>query len=199
MPRRALLDQAQDVLSEIEKGRDDLEGIVRASRDAAADIGVSRHAAHFAEEADDNAKTATAWLRATAVAAGLTFLAVAGNVVYTFLASAGKSDLNIQLVIAKVLAFSLLLSATLWCGRLYRAARHNYVVNRHRQNALSSFQAFVEAAGDEQTKNAVLLHAAQSIFAAQPSGLVPSDSEPTGTSHLIELVRTVSPSPKASL
>ena len=73
-----------------------------------------------------------------------------------------------------------------------RAHRHNEVVNRHRQNALSSFETFVAAArADEQTKNAVLLEATRSIFALQPTGYDSTDAESAGSSQLIEVMRTL--------
>lgn len=47
------------------------------------------------------------------------------------------------------------------------------VVNRHRGNALKTFQAFTEAAGDNQdVRSAVLLETTRSIFAVVPSGFL---------------------------
>src|SRR5882724_4341617 len=77
---------------------------------------------------------------------------------------------SVQLVIAKIIIFSVLLSATLWAGRIYRATRHNQVVNKHRQNALSTFETFTKAASDDATKSAVLLQATNCIFSPQQSG-----------------------------
>jgi hypothetical protein len=70
-----------------------------------------------------------------------------------------------------VIVFSLLLSGMLWVGRIYRAARHNYVVNKHRQNALRTFETFVKSA-DPQIKSAVLLQTTGCIFTAQNTGYV---------------------------
>lgn len=187
---RAVISQATYALAEVSKAQEELAGIVQASRDAAADVGVSRHASHFATEGDIHARAAKAWLGATGFFAAVTLVAVVANLGHA-LAHSSDSGFTVQLVLAKVLAFSLLISATVWCGSSYRAHRHNAVVNRHRQNALGSFQAFVSASSDDQTKNAVLLHAAQSIFAPQPSGYMSGEAEPAGPSQLIEIVRSV--------
>lgn len=170
----------------------DLEHVVEAARSAAANVGVAKHAGLFASEAKAFERESFRWFWATAFAAAITLIAVGVNLWYTISRSdPGKWD--VQLIVAKVLGFSLLLSATVWCGRMFRAARHNWVVNRHRQNALGSFETFVQGASDESTKNAVLLHAAQSIFQMQQTGYGGGDSDPSSPSTLIEVVRTIAP------
>lgn len=190
--------RTQDALSDLranvdatasERGK--LEKIVSAARDAAAETGASKHSRLFAEEARENALRAGGWLVATAVGAVLTFAAVGGNwYMSQFHPLPSEQGAAIQLAFAKLVALSSLLTATLWCGRQYRAARHNEVVNKHRANALASFQAFAEGASDDQTKNAVLIQATQSIFAPQATGFVQTEPE-SGGSQLVEIVRTI--------
>jgi hypothetical protein len=80
----------------------------------------------------------------------------------------------------------------IWCTRNYSAARHNQVVNQHRRNALNTFRAFTEAAaGDEATKNAVLLEATRSIFAPQPTGYGKGENEPQPAAQILEVFRGV--------
>lgn len=191
-----VLADAAKASSEATKLKAELEAIVKASRDAAGGIGASRHATLFAAEATEHRTAATTWLRLTAGMAALSLIAVLSNLVLAYKLPLLSGAMVAQVAIAKVLLFSLLLSATVWCGRSYRAAKHNEVVNRHRQNALSSFEAFVEAASDEQTKNAVLLHASQSIFLPQHSGFAASDAEHQSP-QVLELVRTIGGTSKA--
>jgi len=97
-----------------------------------------------------------------------------------------------QQLAAKVFNFTLLVTATLWCGRLFKAARHNETLNRHRHTALTSYRTFVRAAdNDEQTKNALLLHVAQAIFAHQPTGYIAG--EPDQSPQVLEFIRYLSP------
>jgi CTP synthase (UTP-ammonia lyase) len=100
---------------------------------------------------------------------------------------------SVQLAITKVVILSTIFTAAVACSRIYRAHRHNYVVNQHRRNALNTFQAFVNAPeADAQTKNAVLLEATKCIFSQQPTGYISSeqDSQP---SQVLEIVRGLKP------
>jgi hypothetical protein len=65
----------------------------------------------------------------------------------------------------------------------------NYILNRHRQNALDTFETFVTATADNQNKDAVLLQATQTIFSAQNSGFINQDSESPNLSPLLELIK----------
>src|SRR5207244_10156514 len=97
----------------------------------------------------------------------------------------------VQLAIAKFIIFSILFSAVLWAARIYRAHRHNYVINKHRQNALSTFEAFAKAAGDSETKNAVLLQATQCIFSPQRTGYLAQENDSEGHSSILEIIRSL--------
>jgi hypothetical protein len=93
-----------------------------------------------------------------------------------------------SVAIPKVFVFTVLLSATVWSGKVYRAYRHNAVVNRHRQNALATFQAFAKAANDDTTKNAVLLQGTQCIFSPQQTGYIQSEADSPAPT-LFEIIR----------
>ena len=189
-----ILAEARTAVGEVREEKKELDNIVLAAREAAGKVGVSRHAALFATEATENNTAAFRWLVATGVSAAITLIAVAANIGYVASRSGDFTPASaLQLALAKLLAFSVLLSTTIWCGRIYRAARHNFIVNRHRQNALSTFESFVQAATDEQTRNAVLLHAAQSVFAPQASGFAPTEGDTAGSPNIVELIRTVAP------
>jgi hypothetical protein len=207
--REALAVEAQQRSGEIRQLADDartqanrIAELLRASQDAAQKVGISEHAQHFLTQAREHLLSGRYWLWATMAFAVITGLVAGVNYAIAVDASrpsapgaavtvqAGTAA-SIQLIVAKVLLFSLLLSATVWCGRVYRAHRHNYVVNRHRQHSLSSFKAFAESTEDTQTKNAVLIQATQSIFSPQSTGFISHEAEPSATPQLIELVRTI--------
>jgi hypothetical protein len=81
----------------------------------------------------------------------------------------------------------------MWCARNYRPNRHNYVMNKHRANALSTFESFVRAAQqDVSIKNAVLLQATSAIFAGHGSGYVGQEGEPDSPNKIIEITRSFS-------
>lgn len=201
-----LASQAEDAVQQTEKARQAVAvALQEAQSNSAAiaalltlgqenlqQVAIKRHATDFATEARQQQVSAEKWLNATSCLAAATAILAFANV---YLSASRPLTLNsaalTQLVVAKVVAFSILISATIWCGRAYRAARHNEIVNRHRQNALASFEAFAAATEDPATRNTVLVQATQAIFAPQPSGYGESAQDGSSGGSLAELVRVV--------
>ncbi len=92
---------------------------------------------------------------------------------------------------SRVIVLSLLLYGSIWSFRNYSSLKHNAIINKHRSNALSTFELFVSSTKDEQTKSAVLLEATRAIFAPQSSGYNKGESENQPTSTIVELLREV--------
>jgi len=90
-----------------------------------------------------------------------------------------------------VFIFSILLAVLLWCSRMYRSLRHNAALNRHRADALNTLDAVGAAAGDAETKSAVLVQATSSIFTPQATGYLGGDGDPVPGSQIIELWRSM--------
>lgn len=186
---------------------------IASVREVAKETGIAAHAKLFKDEADKHNTMSKWWLGVTASLALLTgfFAWYNYNKVFDALQAAvsapplpqgasppiGTTALAIQFAVAKLIGFSILFSAVVWAGRVYRAHRHNVVVNRHRQNAMGTFEVFVKAASaDDQTKNAVLLQATQCIFSPQSTGYLGAEKEPEGVSQLVEVIRSL-PTSKA--
>ena len=187
----------------------EMESTLQRVRQAAAEVGVSQHATHFKTQSDEHAALSRKWLIATAIMAALT---IAWGFVTFFIHASGTGTTGtppipnpptvaeiVQFTFSKIIILSGLYYALVWCARNYSAHRHNYVVNKHRQNALSSFETFAKAAGDDvDIKNAVLLQATQSIFAPQISGYTESENDATAPSKIIEILRSVGAAQKGS-
>ncbi len=191
---REIVAEIHSIGAEVQEGKTALEQetgeILASMRRAVAEAGVSQHNIHFSEEAGRQEKAAIGWLKATVAFAVLALaLAVYSIWYYSFTAVELSVSRTIQLVVAKVVAFSVLSFGIVWSAKNYRAHRHNFVVNRHRQNALSTFEAFVKAASDDDTKNAVLLRATEAIFSPVPSGYVEREREGQFTPQVIEVLR----------
>jgi hypothetical protein len=60
-------------------------------------------------------------------------------------------------------------------ARNFLSHEHNAIVNKHRQNALMTFTALVDAAKEDDHSDIVLLHAAQCIFSPQETGYAKQD------------------------
>jgi hypothetical protein len=170
----------------------DIQGTLEKVRRAAAEVGVAQHSIHFKEQADEHMSGSRQWLKRTCWLAGITLLyALAVGAYYVFYSPQLNASQAVQLGIAKLFVFSVLYLATIWSAKMYKSHWHNYVVNKHRQNALSTFETFVKAASDDQTKNAVLIQATQSIFSQVHSGFVPGDPDSGSAPQVLEIVRSV--------
>ena len=77
----------------------------------------------------------------------------------------------------------------------YTAEKHLETINRHRQNALATFEAFAEAAGENrETRDAVLLASTDAIFDANQSGyLSVKTSRADNGNPIQQVVRAVIP------
>jgi hypothetical protein len=159
--------------------------------------GVSRQAVHFEREATKHEKTAKRWLFAVWATAARTIVLAVGNLAigmwprWAALTMPINTTAAAQLIVSKVVFFSILVSAVLWCGRMYRSHNHNAVVNRHRQNALSSFLTFVDSTDDPAVRHTVLVQATQAIFAPQHSGFSTTESDPTVAPPIYDAVRAM--------
>jgi hypothetical protein len=166
-----------------DRDRDAVERILNLVSEFAKEVGASEYDCSFKHQADEHQRSARAWLVAMLVVAGLTVSAATANYM---LAS------PMQGVVAKLIVFSLPTIATVWCGRIYCVHCHNAVVNRYRQNGLTSLLKILEVArGDAQAKSAVLLQGILSILAPQPSGYLTHEAEPMGRAQLVELIRAI--------
>ena len=77
----------------------------------------------------------------------------------------------------------------------YTAHKHLEVINRHRQNALETFDAFVSAAeGNRETRDAVLLAATNAIFDADQSGYLSTKTKGVESTAIQQFVRAFTPS-----
>ena len=178
------------ITEEQNKSKKEAESILDSMRKAAAEAGVSQHAIYFKEEADDHKIKSEAWLKATyLMAIGTIVYAIGATILYFIIQQSLDFNHMIQLAVAKILIFTVLYYATIWCGKNYRAYLHNFIANKHRQNSLSTFQAFVKATEDESTKNAVLLRATESIFNIGQTGFVSNETDSSGSPQILEIIR----------
>ncbi len=97
-------------------------------------------------------------------------------------------SLTVRAAIARVVILSFLFYGAIWAGRMYRAERHLYIVNKHRALALSTFETFVGGVHEQAIKDAVLLEATRCIFGPSPSGYLGRD-EDISASRTIEVAR----------
>jgi hypothetical protein len=183
---KAELSSTKDIINQ------ELAEILDTARQTVSEIGVASHAIHFKNEATENLNESKNWLIALIITVLLT---IGWGIACFFIHPDTKDSVDvIQFTVAKLIIISGLYFALSMITKNYKAHRHNYIVNKHKQNSLNSFEAFVKGAGEDlQTKNAVLISATQSIFSAQPSGYSTQDTD-NEPSKIIEILKTTSSS-----
>jgi hypothetical protein len=172
---------------------EDMKKTLGTIKDNAAEAGVTKHSGYFKDEADSHVLSASRWLK-TALVFGLAMLAYSG--LFLWLDHPASADANfyssIHFIVPRLTILLVLGFALGWSSRNYSAAKHNEVVNRHRQNALNSFETFVKSTHDAETKNAVLRQATQSIFAPQDTAFSKNDVSAGPATQIVEIVRGIS-------
>jgi len=186
-----ILEHMNGIVKEaIEKSKEQ-NRIVEETRSAAGQVSISRHSNLFEEQAKSHKKLSRVWLAITGVLTVIT-LWVGRYFVKLYLddITVITTGQAIQRAVAKLIVFGVLSYAIVWAGKVYRAHQHNNVVNTHRQNALRTFEAFVEAIeGDQDIKDAILLRASETIFAPQSSGFLTQEPEPMTSTKVWEIFR----------
>ena len=193
-------EETESLIEQLNKRKGEAEQILRDVKETVQKATVAKEAVHFKEEAQSHKVAGYGWLSATVALALITFVFAWNSyklyeqlILRAFAENASPftTAQSIQLGVAKLFLFSLLVGGIVWCGRVYRAHRHNYVVNKHRQNALGTFDTFVNSAHDQQTKSAILLQATQAIFTPQHTGYISQEGEAGGYPQIMEIVRSV--------
>lgn len=185
-----------DAQTQSDKILAEMRGALEKVRQAAAEAGVAQHAIHFKQEADLNRRQSLWWMIAAAVFGAGTII----YAIYSLEFQLHAVALNVPpgrlvaLTISRLIVISILSTGIVFCVRNYSANRHNLVINRHRQNALSTFETFVKASTDNQTKDSVLLQATRSIFMPQPSGYLKGEGETPQANQIIEIMRNLTTS-----
>lgn len=187
---RSALDAARQTSTELagELGTklEEANGILLAMRQSASEQGVSQQAIYFSTEASSHENQATTWERRTAWAAvivvGFGVLSIVLHKIPWF--KPDNTYDTVQLAVSKIIIFAVLLYGLTLCAKNYIAHKHNGVVNKHRQNALTTYNALVEASSEGVNRDIILTHAASCIFAPQDTGyqhsaLRGSDAPPT--------------------
>ena len=170
--------------------------VVRAIQGAAGEAGVAAYTVEFDGEALDTDRRAKRWLWVTGIGAFLTACVTLYGLLIPEQPDSGKAWALAPFILSKLSVVVVFVAGTVWCGRIYRALLHQRTTNRHRALSLKTFQTFVEATTDERTKDAILLAAANNIFANVSTGLadqVPVNDQGVQIVELGKSMRRVSP------
>ena len=171
---------------EIDESRAEASRILEAMRSAAAEQGVTQESRTFQKAREHYELLARRWLVAVILAAVVT----AGSalaIVFGWTTEGTISDGTVlQIVLAKAAVLAILTYVTVSAGRIYRSNTHLASVNRHREDALRTFQAFVEGTENDEIKDKVLLAAAHAAFGHTATGLIGERSEGSSAIEILD-------------
>lgn len=177
-------DKASELMEKLNAQQHDAQRILDQVRKTAAEQGVSQQARYFQQESDHHESEAAKWQRRTlwaAICLGVYAVLSAFAHKWDWLAPVDSFQ-AFQLGLSKVLIFAVIAYMLLLSARNFLSHKHNSIVNKHRQNALLTFNALVEAAGNEERRDVILTYAAACIFSPQETGYTKA-----GTSSQAEL------------
>lgn len=187
-----ILSQVKDILKEIEKDKEAANSLLDSQKQLTAKTGIVAYASYFENEATQHEKDAAKWRWATILIA-IGALGLSGYFYFKpifFSDNISQWIIIAQALSARVIALAVIFYMLIWAAKNFSANKHNVIVNRHRGNALKSFEAFVKATDeDSTTKNAVLLQATQCIFSAQNSGYSTKETESISPLKFIEIFK----------
>lgn len=173
----------------IKARQSEIEMIITQAREASAAAGAAVFTQDFKNEALSLDDQADNWLKMTAALALSTLgFAIA---VWLFPVNGDETPAIFQRFGGKLAALVTLFTATLWCGRTYKALKHLSTINRHRALSLQTFQAFSHAASDDVTKDAVLMEATRAVFGGVPTGYLDGKGGPEQDFKIVEIARSL--------
>ena len=191
--QKEIFDKSNQLLKTLGERQKEIDRLSEIAKGLAESTSIAHHAEKFDEEADNNNKIARWWLGFT-IGLGVTavIFAILNLTKFKDLYIATDLAQSIQFIFAKLVIFSILYYGIVFCSRNYKANRHNFIVNKHRFNALKTFEAFVApTSGDPQTKNAVLLRTTETIFSPAVTGYLSKEPDNQGSPAIMEIIRSV--------
>ena len=167
-----ITDKANELTKKLEEDKKISAQILEDIRKVAAEQGVSQQATYFRDAAKEHENDAVNWQKRTiwlSIILGVYAVLTIGIHKIPWIK---PEDLYqaVQLVISKVLIFAVLSYVLYLSTKNYLAQKHNAVINKHRQNALMTYEALVNAAKETPNREIILTHASACIFAPQPTG-----------------------------
>lgn len=169
--------------------KQEADKILQDARAYAADKAIAPYTKFFEKTATRLNKTASLSLACTVVIILVTGYWACINL-STETAMPFDTPEIIRYFTTRALVTGLLITALYWTGKQYRICKHQNTINQHKADALKSFEAFINASNEDETRDAVLLQTTHTIFAQEPTGYL--DSKEAGTlEQYSKLITTV--------
>ncbi|WP_084456660.1 hypothetical protein [Desulfogranum mediterraneum] len=191
---QSIEDKANKISENLSTHEQNAKTVLDEIRRVAAEEGVTKQASHFNAEYEHHKAESEKWQGySLKLACGLGSFAVLTLFLHKipFLKPADTYD-TIQLATSKFLIFSVMAYMLFMATKNFLNHKHNAIINKHRQNALMTHTALVEASGNEGVRDVVLLQASSCIFSPQSTGYTSSNGESdiSNQKSMIEILST---------
>jgi len=94
-------------------------------------------------------------------------------------------------IFTRLLLYSLIIYAMIFCVKNYNAQMHNNIINTHKSNAFKSTLSLLNTARSDEGNDKLLIQATQAIFSHQQTGYSGKDSEPPSPNLVTNIVDSV--------
>lgn len=188
----------EQLLSEITEMHDRVSKTEKDVQQKSTDIGllptkqqIDNYAKIFKEEARKYKEESQTWITRTFwCIISIALFAVANYLIQVFAPGSQDSvNMLIQSNLTRILILTCMFYALTLCVRNYKSCRHNEIVNKHRENAISSFEAFVaNSSTDAATRDSILLEVTRTIFSNQPSGFIDTTKDESA-GNIVEIFK----------
>ena len=184
-----LIVNTKETISQKEK---EIQEIIIKAREASAAAGAAVFTEDFRRESEKLHDRAKKWLWVTG---GLALLTLAVAIFMWYFTEAGLDKGQLwQKLGTKLAILAVLISGTVWCGKIYKALMHLATINNHRALSIQTLQAFAAAVEDTSIKDAVVLEATRAVFGNIPTGYVENNPSTTESDiKLVEVAKNILP------
>ena len=164
----------EGLISDAQSATAETKVVLETARAASAQVGVSKEAGHFSNAANDHRIASEKWRTATLSSAGILLLYSVGTAfLHKWEWMMPTTDIGLaQLLVSKVLVFGVLGYLLTLSAKNFLNHKHNEIVNKHRQNALLTYETMVNAGQTPEARNIVLQLAAASIYQLHETGYI---------------------------
>lgn len=191
--------RTRDVREKTERELEVAKDAAKTARESAGKAGAAEFTGAFRDQAKAAKRSSFVWLRATGIIFAIALVATITFVVLHACGIPPSPTTVAEAVIYlgwRVGVVGLLIGGAAWCGRHFRANRHNHEVNQHRAACLENMQAFQRAAEDQGVKDMVVLEFSKAAAQGMPTGFISgqADGRIGGSPHLLSLATRQAPS-----
>lgn len=169
--------QKKKINDTLKKQEQESEDILKKMKENMATTGIADYANIFQKESNTHKINSRIWLGSIVLLVGIVIAIALGLLIGDIVPKDEKTTTLLQFTFAKLIIFSSLFFLLTLAFKSYKASKHNEILNKHRQNAITTFEKFVKSANDDRTKNAVLLQTVDAIFSQQNTGYNDNDSD----------------------